>query len=160
MLEEYRDQPSGRVFVTGRDLCWYVTDLAASNLAQADDPVTWDKLIALSTDGVVPVDGYFAAHAYFEFSRWKLRVGEPDAARAFAEIASDADDTWAEPDFLLGWLFLVHGGGDPIEPLSRAIRKDPEMLERIIEDPVCGRQPHIVAALRLQAAPADPGRTP
>ncbi len=152
LLEELRHQPSGRVFVTGQVYCWFVTQLATRSLAQADDPVVWDKLIALATDGVVPVGGYCAARAFLDFARWKLHTGEPDAAREFAEIASGADDTWAEPDFFLGWMRLVYGGGDPIEPLARAIRKDPAMLARIIDDPVCGKRPHMVHTLQRRAA--------
>ena len=152
LLEGLRDLPSGRLIMSGRDYCWLVTDLAAQNLAQVQDPVLWNRLIALATDGVVPISGYSAASSFLHFARWKLSAGETDAARRYIEIASGADYTWAEPDFLIGWMWLVHGGGDPIEPLARAIRKDPGILARIVDDPVCGRQPHIVHTLQRRAA--------
>ena len=93
LLEELRHQPSGRVFVTGQDHCWLVTELATSSLAQADDPVVWDKLIALATDGVVPVGGYHAARAFLDFAHWKRRTGErADAGSAITGLNELGND--------------------------------------------------------------------
>ncbi len=105
----------------------------------------------MARNGVEPFHGYNVALSFLAFSRWKYREGDHGAALEFAEIAAGADETWAEPDFILGWYSLVLGRGDAMEHLARAVRKDPRMLARIEQDQVCGRHPHIVQKLKALA---------
>ena len=130
------------------DLGWLFLSSAAESLAQYDDPATWDELIAVAEAAPPPVGEYCAASTYVSFARWKTRQADYRAALAFVETASRADRTWAEPDFLLGWLYLVIGGGDPLSHLMEAVQKDPGMLSLIARDPICRQRPDILAKLK------------
>ncbi len=105
-------------------------------------------MIELAKNGVKPIQGYHVARSFLAFSRWKYMEGVSAAAIEFAEIAASADDTWAEPDFVLGWYRLVLGGGDAMNHLTQAVRKDHRILFRIANDPVCRRHPHIIQKLK------------
>ena len=48
----------------------------------------------------------------------------------------------------MGWFCLALGRGDALAHLSLAVDKDPRILERIVDDPVCRRHPHIIEGLR------------
>lgn len=73
----------------------------------------------------------------------------PDAEK-YALIASKADKTWGEPDFILGWQALVFGAGNAEEHLIHAIEKDKRMLFRIANDDICKKYPHIIKKLKAK----------
>ena len=126
---------------------------AVDNLDKCGDQEKMEEVIELARNGVEPFQGYYVARSFLAFSRWKYREGDYDGAIEFAESAASADDTWAEPDFVLGWYHLVLGGGDPMRHLTRAIRKDHRILFRIANDSECRKHPHIVQRLKdLSAA--------
>ena len=77
-----------------------------------------NKLIDYANSGIEPYEGYDISYSYLEFSRWMYHRGNYDEAVKYAEIASEADATWAEPDFILGWYALLLGKGNAEEHLS------------------------------------------
>lgn len=154
-LKEYRHAPDSTWTVSGRDVWWYFMQLAAFSVDKCGDREKREALIGLARHGVRPINGYFEALSFLTFSRWKFRERDYGAAIEFAEVAADVDETWAEPDFILGWYSQVLGWGDAMEHFARAVRKDPSIRSRIVEDPVCGRHPHIVQ--KLKNLPVDDG---
>jgi len=106
-----------------------------------------EQLITLAETGIEPFKGYSVAYSYLEFSRWKYRTGKHEEAIRYAKVASEADDTWAEPDFLLGWYGLLLSTGSPEEHLSRAIEKDHRVLFRVANNDICKQYPHIISKL-------------
>jgi len=147
-LREYRHHPAGTWRPSGRDYWWMFMYFAVCSLEQCDAPDKRNEVIEMARNGVEPFHGYYVALSFLALSRWKYREGDRVAALEFAEIAARADETYAEPDFILGWYSLVLGGGDAMEHLARAVRKDPRMLSRIVQDPACGRHPHIIQKLK------------
>ncbi|MDH5639963.1 MAG: hypothetical protein OEY28_01610 [Nitrospira sp.] len=109
-----------------------------------------EKLIEYANAGIEPFEGYDVAYSYLEFSRWKYHVNSYEEAIAYAQVASRADDTWAEPDFVLGWYGLQLSTGNAEEHLSRAIEKDRRSLFRIVNNDVCKRYPHIIDKLKAK----------
>ena len=148
LLIENRHEPEGTWKPSGRDYWWMYMGFAARSLEQCDAPEKRAEVIEMARNGVEPFRGYHVAISFLAFSRWKYREGDHGAALEFAETAARADETWAEPDFLLGWYSLVLGGGDAMAHLASAVRKDSRMLARIVQDPVCGRHPHIIEKLK------------
>ncbi len=151
-LREYRHHPAGTWRPSGRDYWWLFMYFAARSLEQCDAPEKRNQVIEMARNGVAPFHGYHVALSFLAFSRWKYREGDHGTAVEFAQIAARADQTWAEPDFLLGWYSLVLGSGDAMTHLARAVRKDNRILARIAQDPVCGRHPHIVQKLKNLSA--------
>ena len=127
---------------------WFFVHLAADCLKDLEDWHKRGELIALAESVERPQADFDAAASFLAFARWKDEVGDYEDARAFAEIAADADPTWAEPDFLLGWYCLTLGGGGALEYLKDAVRKDPQVYFRIASNPECRRYPHIVQSLK------------
>ncbi len=147
-LKEHRDRPEAFKSITGMDYWWFFLRMAAENLEKVDDPAKRAEVVALAQSVERPSEDYSGAACFLCFARWTYAAGDHDEAIAFAETAARIDPTWAEPDFLLGWYRLVLGGGDALEPLKSALRKDPKVLFRIASDPVCRRHPHIIASLK------------
>jgi hypothetical protein len=108
------------------------------------------QLIEYANSGIKPFEGYFVAYSFLEFSRWKYESQDYEEAVEYAEIASKADKTWAEPDFILGWYGFSLNTGNPEEHLSRAIEKDRRILFRIANDDICKQYPHIISKLKAK----------
>ncbi len=147
-LKEHRNRPGAFKSITGMDYWWFFLRMAAENLEKVDDPAKRAEVVALAQSVEWPSEDYSGAACFLSFARWKYAAGDYHEAIDFAETAARIDPTWAEPDFLLGWYRLVLGGGDALTPLKSAVRKDPKVLFRIASDPVCRRNPHIIASLK------------
>jgi hypothetical protein len=109
-----------------------------------------ERLIEYANTGIEPFEGYYVAYSYLEFSRWKYNANNYDDAIKYAELATRADDTWAEPYFILGWYGLLLGAGNAEEYLCRALEKDQKLLSRIVNNDVCKQYPHIVNSLKAK----------
>lgn len=148
-LKAFRHRKRGRFDDGDAHFFWWsFMRFAVFNLPKCNDPDKWETVIALTRDGMEPFEGYDVAIAFHAFARRKMAVRDYETAVEFATIASRADETWAEPDFLLGWYELASGGGDGMAHLSRAVRKDQKILFRIANDSVCRRHPHVIARLK------------
>lgn len=147
-LKDLRHQPAGIWFPGGAVFWWMFMRLATRSLEECDDREKWDQAIELARNGVEPFHGYDVACSFLAFSRWKYKLGDYDAAVDFAKTAARADETWAEPDFVLGWYCLVLGGGDAVPHLAEAVRKDQRFFFRIANDPQCRRYPHVIQRLK------------
>ncbi len=130
---------------------WYLMRLAAENLERCGAHDKLDNLIEWANAETERPGDNEAAKTYICFSLSKYRRGDREAAIRYAQIASECDETWAEPDFILGWYALVLGEGDAQEHLTHAVRKDPRILPRIEQDEVCQRHPHIIRKLNRLA---------
>lgn len=146
--DAYRHGQPGFLKLSGQDFWWLFMSAALPSLHELDDPEKWDEVIALAEDGVEPFQGYEVAQCLLAFAQWKYRAGEYDAALDFAERAARADETWAEPEFFLGWYRLVLAGGDAMPHLKAALSKDRGIFFRIAKDPVCRRYPHLIQRLK------------
>ena len=111
-------------------------------------PFSLDKLIALADQGIKPLEGYDVAYSHLEFSRWEYQRKQYETAVAYANIATKADSTWAEPEFILGWYALLLGVGDAERHLSAAIERDHRMLFRVVNNDICKQYPHIINKLK------------
>jgi len=151
-LKAYRQRPKGPGRFMHHHYWWQFMRHGVTSLENSGNLDKRNLVIELATIGVEPFEGYDVACSFLVISRWKYREGVYNAAIGFAEIAARADDTWAEPDFILGWYCLKLGEGDAMEHLSRAVRKDQRILLRIANDPVCGRHPHIIQSLNTLVA--------
>lgn len=60
-----------------------------------------------------------------------------------AEMALKADESWGEPEFMLGWYMLKENIDAAISHFKKAIEKDASYKERIREDEVCNRYPQV-----------------
>ncbi len=147
-LRENRHETRSRGVMSVQDRWWFFMDLATRSLAHGDDHEKWDEVIGLGRNGPEPFRGYFVARSFAAFSRRMCKTENYAEAVEFAERASRADETWADPDFLLGWYALVLGGSDPMEHLTRAVEKDPGIVFRIAQDSVCRNHPHIIQKLK------------
>lgn len=127
---------------------WFLARMAAENLAASKDREGMGRLMAMARDKAPPREGYAAAQALLAFSRCSYGEKEHDQAFAFAQQAADADPTWAEPNFVLGWYCLVLGRDGASNHLAKAVETEPEIYSRIGKDPVCGGHPHIIARLK------------
>ena len=107
-----------------------------------------EKLISLAKDGIEPFEGYDVAYSFLEFSRWEYARSNNAIAFKYAEIASKADETWGEPDFVLGWLSLVLGKGRAEYYLRKAISKDKRILFKISSNSICKQYPNIINKLK------------
>lgn len=146
-LKENRHPADASWGASGQDYWWFFMDLAARSLEECGDRVRSHELIDLATDSCESPRGHYAARSFLAFSRWAYETGDYTAAVGFAETAARADETWANPDFVRGWYRLVLGGGDPLEHLTQAVRKDPGMLFKIVNDAACRQHPDIVRTL-------------
>jgi hypothetical protein len=106
----------------------------------------------MANGGIEPFKGYDVAYSYLEFSRWKYLENNYEDAVKYAEIASFADNTWAEPEFILGWYGLMLSTGNAENHLCKAIEKDQRVLFRIANDKICKQYPHIINKLKMKYA--------
>ena len=149
-LEKYRDKKSLFLPFMDHHHWWVLMKLCTDSAAKTDNYELREKVIELAISGIEPFEGYYVAHSYLEFSRWKYQLKEHTKAEEYAMIASRADNTWAEPDFILGWYALVLGESNAESHLSRAIEKDPRILFRIADNDICQQYPNIVSKLKAK----------
>ena len=127
---------------------WLFARLAAENLSAAADHEGMDRLIRIARSGQPPREGYPAAQTLLVLSRWTYKQKDYDAAFEFAGMASEANPTWADPNFFLGWFCLALGRGGAKEHLTKAVRAEPGIYFRIVKDPLCRQSPQITASLK------------
>lgn len=145
-LEKYRNR--------GGDIddydWWTFMTLGVDSAKHIESEDLREKLIEYANTGIEPFEGYNVAYSYLEFSRWKYSAKNYEEAVRYAEVASRADHTWAEPDFILGWYGLVLSTGNAEEHLSRAVEKDERVLFRIANNSICKQYPHVVNKLKAK----------
>jgi hypothetical protein len=100
-LREYRRQPAGTWGLSGRDYWWMFIHFAACSLEACSDQEKRGEVIDLARNDLEPFHRDDVALSYLAFSRWKYRESDYGKAVEFAAVAASADDTWAEPDFVL-----------------------------------------------------------
>jgi len=147
-LEKFRNKKCRLVPGMEHHTWWSFMRHATESAGQTDDDMLKEKLIALAENGIEPFQGIFVAKSFLEFSRWRYRAEIYDKAIEYAKIAADADYTWAEPDFLLGWYGLVLSTGNAETYLSQAIEKDERILFRVLNNDICKQYPSIIKRLK------------
>lgn len=147
-LEKYRHKKSKMLPFMNHSHWWQLMQLGVESATNTDKQELKDKLIEHAVSGIEPFEGYDVAQTYLELSKWQYQINEHEKAVEYAKIASEADSTWAEPDFILGWYGLVLGKGDAEMHLSHAIEKDPRILFRIASNDICQQYPHIINKLK------------
>lgn len=147
-LEKFRDKKSRLAPGMEHHSWWSFMRHAVESAKHTEHRGLKNKLISLAENGIEPFEGYYAAMAYLEFSRWRYRESNYDKAIEYAKVAAAADQTWAEPDFLLGWYGLVLSSGNAEYHLSRAVEKDRRILFRIVNDEICKQYPSITRKLK------------
>jgi|SaaInlStandDraft_6_1057023.scaffolds.fasta_scaffold00039_67 hypothetical protein len=116
-----------------RRLMTFFYDLEAEN-----------KLIRLGISGPTPWEGYNVAYVYTSFSIWYFERGLIASAIDMINLATEADLTWAYPEFMLGWYGLFVNDVDPIIHFGEAVRRDWNMLSRIRNDRACQQFPSVI----------------
>lgn len=129
---------------------WSFVKFGADSATKTKNTEQQNKLIDFANSGIEPFEGYDVAHSYLEFSKWKYQNEDYETAEKYAKIASKADSTWAEPDFILGWYALVLGTDNAETYLSHAIEKDKRSLFRIASNDICKQHPHIISKLKAK----------
>jgi hypothetical protein len=147
-IEKYRHKKSKTLPFMDHHHWWQLMKHGVDSAKNTDNQELKDKLIEYAVSGIEPFEGYDVANTYLEFSKWQYQKSEYEKAIEFAKIASKADSTWAEPDFILGWYGLVLGQGDVETHLSHAIEKDPRILFRVANNDICQQYPHIIKKLK------------
>ena len=151
-LERFRNKKNR--FVPGMEHhnWWSFMKHGVDSAKHIEDFELIDKLMSLANDGIEPFEGYDVAYSFLEFAKWEFGRSNHDNAFKYAELASNADETWAQPDFILGWLNLALGKGDAELHLEKAISKDKRVLFQIANDSVCKQYPNIINKLKKQYA--------
>ncbi|MEL0585004.1 MAG: hypothetical protein AAES65_09040 [Candidatus Thiodiazotropha sp. (ex. Lucinoma kazani)] len=147
-LEKYRNRKSKITPYMDHHNWWSFMKHGVDSAKHIENEECRNKLIEYASTGIEPYEGYDVAYSYLEFSRWMYQLADYDKAVEYAKIASVADNTWAEPDFILGWYGLLLGKGKAEEYLSRAVEKDQRVLFRIASNDVCKQYPHILNKLK------------
>jgi hypothetical protein len=150
-IKDYRDGSPGKLIPNGYDMLWVFMRLAIHSLPNCEDQKRWEDVFEIAKEISEPVENYFAAQSYCQFSLWKYETGDDGAAIQLAEIASRVDKTWGQPEFLLGLYCLVISGRDPMKHFTEAIRKDHRIIFRIANHPDCRQHPHIIHQLKSVA---------
>ncbi len=149
-LNKYRNKISLLTPFMDHHIWWQFMESGVDSAKNSDNLELRDKLIEYAIFGIEPFEGYYVAYSYLEFSKWKYQTQDYEKAIEYAKTASKADSTWAEPDFILGWLSLVLGDGDAETHLSNAIEKDQKNLFRVTNNDVCKQYPHIINKLKAK----------
>src|SRR3989344_1271724 len=162
-LGKYRQKKSKLLPFMHHHTWWSFMKHGVDSAKMIENDELREKLIEFANIGIEPFAGYDVGYSFLEFSRWKYQANHIKDAVKYAEVASKADNTWAEPDFILGWYGLLLGAGNAEEHLSRAVEKDQRILFRIANNDVCKQYPHIINKLKarysVQDVTNDPNNT-
>ena len=82
-------------------------------------------------------------------------TGDNSGAISYAEMAARADETWAEPDFILGWYALGLDSAKAVDCFAKAVEKERGIVFRIAADPECRNYPSIIQSVKDRAAEAS-----
>ena len=137
-----------------RSQWWQFMVCAVDGAHQLDNYDIKESLIDIGTLVDFPKRGYGVAYSYLAYSGWKFQCKEYHEAMRFAHIAAQADPTWAEVDFALGWYSLVLGRGlnGAQAYLESAVQKDHTLLFKIANDNICKQYPSLIRAIRIKTA--------
>jgi hypothetical protein len=127
---------------------WQFLSCAVYSAEMLDRAAERENLISLAKAYPAREKGHSVAYCFSHFSRWRYAEEDYGTAMAYAEIACEADSTFAEAHFLLGWYALFIRQADPTDHFRSAVEKDPRYLERISRDPELSGFPHIIQKLR------------
>ena len=151
-LGKYRHRKSRLLPFMVHHHWWTFMRHGVASARMIEDIEVRKKFIDFANTGIPPLEGYDVAYSFLEFSRWRYCDGDYAEAINYAETASNADSTWAEPDFLLGFYRLVLGIGDAEAYLSRSLDKDKRIIFRIVNNAAFKQHPHLIAKLKAKYA--------
>ena len=103
---------------------WQFMRYAASAADKLNDIDKKAELISLAENAFPPFNGEGVARAFCAFARWKGAEVDYKGAFEYSNRAKDADETYADAHYLLGWYGLLLGEADPIEHFRNAIKHD------------------------------------
>lgn len=149
-LEYFRHRKSKFTAMLDHHCWWSLMWDGVQSARMVDTDQTREQLVASALDGPLPFEGIFVAQSFLEFARWAYRAARHDDAVRLAGLAAQADPSWAEPDFFLGWHALLRGQAEAEAWLMRAVKKDHRVLFRIANDDVCKRRPALIRHLTEQ----------
>jgi hypothetical protein len=127
---------------------WEFMSYAVRSTDRLDNSKQKALLMSLAEDGLKPAKGCYPAYCFCYFSRWKYLEGNFGAAVDYARKAKEAEELYAEADFLLGWYALFIYQENPISHFKSAIEKDRKYLYRITHEPELIGFPHIIQELK------------
>lgn len=154
-LEKYRNKKSKLLPFMDHHHWWRFMKHGVDSARMIENKEIQGKLVQYANSGIEPFEGFDVAYSYLQFSKWEYQAVNYKEAIKFAEIASEADSTWAEPDFLLGWYGLLLSTGKAEDHLSMAIDKDKRILFRIANNEICKQYPHIINKLKAKYSTSD-----
>ena len=149
-LEKYKNKKSKILPFMIHHHWWSLMKNGVYSAEQSEKLSSIDRLIEIGVTGIKPFEGYDVAYSYLAFSRRMYGLNKVKMAKQYALTASEADNTWAEPDYLLGWYATVFGEGEAEPHLFRALERDSTIFFRIASDPVFREHPSLVSKLKLK----------
>lgn len=141
-----------------RSRWWRFLSCAAYCAEMLDDAEEKERLLTQAEGSFLREKGRSVAYCFVYFSRWKYAEYEFAKAMEYAEIAREADTTFAEAHFLLGWYALFVRQADPSADFRAAVESDQAYLSRIVHDPEIAQFPHIIKKLRQLRSYTSSGR--
>ncbi len=127
-------------------LWWEFSSIAILSTAKLQNRDTYNELVALLTDHEIPSGKRSVAESLVKLSMLGYFFQDKEGMLKLAEQAKKADESWAEPEFLLGWYQLPSTGS--ATHLKNAINIDSEYLSRIRSDSTCLKYPEIIKQLK------------
>lgn len=159
-LERFRNKKSLFFPFMDHHNWWQFMKYGVESAKWAENKELEEKFIEYANTGIEPFKGHYVAYSFLEFSRWKYKSQDYEKAVQYAEIAAKADETWAEPDFILGWYGLLLSKGNSEEHLNRAIETDQRVLFRIANNEICKQYPHIISKLKEKYSKVENEKKP
>ncbi len=108
----------------------------------------YDDLIRIVESDCGVAEGRLAAECLNKLALWGFNFSDHEKCVELAQRASNADSTWGESHFILGWLHLSLDKDASIGYFNNAITLDPEYLMRIEKDSRCRSYPEVIQKLR------------
>jgi len=127
-------------------LWWEFASFAILSTAKLQDRDAYNELVILLADREIPSNKRSVAESLTKLSMLGYFFQDKEGMLKLAEQAKKADESWAEPEFLLGWYQLP--SMDSVTHLKNAINIDSEYLSRIKSDSTCLKYPEVIEQLK------------
>jgi len=113
---------------------WHFLSQAVDSARCLDDSTAWSRVWWEARQGLLPIEGFDAAHVMLLLSWWQETGRRREDAIWAARLALGADPTWAEPSIWAGKLGLRGAPFNAETMLRDAISIDSGALKRILQD--------------------------
>lgn len=127
---------------TDKLIWWEVFRYATLSAAKLQGKSEYCHLGELLENGYDLINERIVAETLVKLSMLAFYFHDKVGMVKYAELAAHSDNSWGEPDFLLGWYQLP--SDDSVSFLKKAIKKDKSYLDRIKTDAECLKYPELI----------------